>query len=51
MKSQANSLLNFPTHRPRRMRRDDWSRRLMQENQISANDLIYPAFIRSLKNV
>jgi porphobilinogen synthase len=45
MKSQANSLLNFPTHRPRRMRRDDWSRRLMQENQVSASDLIYPVFL------
>ena len=45
MKSQASSLLNFPEHRPRRMRRDDWSRRLMQENSVSANDLIYPAFL------
>jgi porphobilinogen synthase len=45
MKSQANSLLNFPAHRPRRMRRDDWSRRLMQENQLSASDLIYPVFM------
>lgn len=45
MKSQANSLLNFPDHRPRRMRRDDWSRRLMQENQVNANDLIYPVFL------
>ena len=45
MKSQANSLLNFPRHRPRRMRRDDWSRRLMQENSISVNDLIYPVFL------
>ena len=45
MKSPANSLLNFPGHRPRRMRRDDWSRRLMQENTISANDLIYPVFL------
>ena len=45
MKSQANSLLNFPRHRPRRMRRDDWSRRLMQENSLSANDLIYPVFL------
>ena len=45
MKSQANSLLNFPAHRPRRMRRDDWSRRLMQENSISTNDLIYPVFL------
>ena len=45
MKSPANSLLNFPGHRPRRMRRDDWSRRLMQENNVSANDLIYPVFL------
>ena len=45
MKSQASSLLNFPGHRPRRMRRDDWSRRLMQENSVSANDLIYPVFL------
>ena len=45
MKSQANSLLNFPAHRPRRMRRDDWSRRLMQENHLSASDLIYPVFL------
>ena len=45
MKSPANSLLNFPGHRPRRMRRDDWSRRLMQENQVSASDLIYPVFL------
>ncbi len=45
MKSPANPLLNFPEHRPRRMRRDDWSRRLMQENSVSANDLIYPVFL------
>lgn len=45
MKSKANSLLNFPAHRPRRMRRDDWSRRLMQENHINTGDLIYPAFL------
>ena len=45
MKSHANSLLHFPAHRPRRMRRDDWSRRLMQENSVSANDLISPVFL------
>ncbi|MEQ8288869.1 MAG: porphobilinogen synthase [Gammaproteobacteria bacterium] len=31
--------------RPRRMRRDDFSRRLMRENKLSADDLIYPIFI------
>ena len=45
MKSPTNSLLHFPAHRPRRMRRDDWSRRLMQENHLSTSDLIYPVFL------
>lgn len=31
--------------RPRRMRRDDFSRRLMRENQLTADDLIYPVFV------
>jgi porphobilinogen synthase len=45
MKSPTNSLLHFPAHRPRRMRRDNWSRRLMQENYLSTSDLIYPVFL------
>jgi len=32
-------------HRPRRMRKDDFSRRLMRENQLHVNDLIYPCFV------
>ena len=35
----------FPGTRPRRMRRDDFSRRLMRENVLTANDLIYPVFV------
>ena len=35
----------FPETRLRRMRADDFSRRLMRENQITVNDLIYPMFI------
>ncbi|HID82753.1 MAG TPA: porphobilinogen synthase [Chromatiales bacterium] len=35
----------YPYTRPRRMRRDEFSRRLMRENRITANDLIYPVFI------
>ncbi|HSI95319.1 MAG: porphobilinogen synthase [Methylophilaceae bacterium] len=35
----------FPTTRPRRMRRDEFSRRLMRENVLTANDLIYPVFV------
>ena len=34
----------------RRMRRDDFSRRLMRENQLSASDLIYPVFILEGEN-
>ena len=35
----------FPFTRMRRMRRDDFSRRLMRENLLSADDLIYPVFV------
>lgn len=38
-------LRQFPASRPRRMRRDDFSRRLMREHRLSADDLIYPVFI------
>ena len=44
-KSSINTLLSFPIHRPRRMRRDEWSRRLMQESSLTSNDLIYPVFL------
>jgi len=40
----------FPVRRMRRMRKHDFSRRLMAENQISASDLIYPMFILMGKN-
>ncbi len=36
---------SFPGTRMRRMRRDDFSRRLMRENTLSADDLIYPVFV------
>src|SRR4051812_6135492 len=35
----------FPRVRMRRMRRDDFSRRLMRENVLTTNDLIYPVFV------
>ena len=35
----------YPAYRPRRMRRDDWSRRLIQENHLQIDDLIYPVFL------
>ncbi|MBL8446283.1 MAG: porphobilinogen synthase [Zoogloeaceae bacterium] len=36
---------NFPAVRMRRMRRDDFSRRLMRESALTAADLIYPVFV------
>jgi porphobilinogen synthase len=35
----------YPTRRPRRMRHDDFSRRLMRENLLSPDDLIFPVFV------
>ncbi len=36
---------NFPGTRMRRMRRDDFSRRLMRENVLTPDDFIYPVFV------
>jgi len=38
----ANQMIST---RPRRMRRDEFSRRLMRENVLTTNDLIYPVFV------
>ncbi|OZI21016.1 delta-aminolevulinic acid dehydratase [Bordetella genomosp. 9] len=35
----------FPASRPRRLRRDDFTRRLVRENVLTPNDLIYPVFV------
>jgi len=35
----------FSATRPRRMRRSEFSRRLMRENHVSTDDLIYPMFV------
>ena len=35
----------YPHARPRRMRRHEFSRKLMRESQLSASDLIYPVFV------
>ncbi len=35
----------FPDRRLRRMRRDEFSRRLVREHRLSADDLIYPVFV------
>lgn len=41
---------HFPHHRPRRMRKDDFSRRLMRETTLSASDLIWPVFVLEGEN-
>jgi porphobilinogen synthase len=35
----------FPATRPRRMRKDEFSRRLMREHVVTVDDLIYPVFV------
>ncbi|MFC0676521.1 porphobilinogen synthase [Lysobacter korlensis] len=40
--------MSYPYTRPRRMRRDEFSRRLMRETVLTANDLIYPVFVHEL---
>jgi len=37
--------IKFPATRMRRMRRNDFSRRLMRENNLTVDDLIYPVFV------
>ncbi|WP_313645496.1 porphobilinogen synthase [Stenotrophomonas sp.] len=38
-----------PHYRPRRMRHDEFSRRLMRENTLTSNDLIWPVFVHELQ--
>ena len=40
----------FPYTRLRRVRNSDWVRRLISENNLSANDLVMPIFIIEGKN-
>jgi len=42
--------INFPQTRMRRMRYHDFSRRLMRENRLSVDDLIYPMFVTEGSN-
>jgi porphobilinogen synthase len=39
----------FPERRPRRMRRDVFTRRLMREHRVDASDLILPVFVQDGK--
>jgi len=42
---------SYPSVRLRRNRKAEWSRRLVRENNLSTNDLIWPIFIREGKNI
>ena len=42
---------SYPNVRLRRNRKTDWCRRLVSENNLSPNDLIWPIFIREGKNI
>ena len=44
-------LADYPANRPRRLRHDDFSRRLVREHSLSVNDLIYPVFVTEGKKV
>lgn len=46
----SESSRQFLAIRPRRMRRDTFSRRLMQEHVLTTNDLIYPVFVLEGEN-
>ena len=41
---------SYPSTRLRRNRKTEWSRRLVSENKLSANDLIWPIFLTDGKN-
>ncbi|MEI6267326.1 MAG: porphobilinogen synthase [Methylococcaceae bacterium] len=45
MDKMAYNNINFPHTRMRRMRYHDFSRRLMRENNLTVDDLIYPVFV------
>lgn len=41
-----NPAAPFPASRPRRLRRDAFTRNLVRENALTAHDLIYPVFVQ-----
>ena len=41
----------FPAGRPRRLRRDAFTRNLVRENALTAHDLIYPVFVTEGRNL
>ena len=50
MNNNNNIFGQYPARRMRRMRKDEYTRRLMAENQLTVNDLIYPVFVLEGEN-
>jgi len=40
----------FPQNRPRRLRRDAFTRNLVREHRVTPHDLIYPVFVHEGQN-
>jgi len=49
-RNNAIGLGSFPSTRMRRTRRENWSRRLVSENALSVDDLIWPLFVLEGEN-
>jgi porphobilinogen synthase len=47
----AEFLQSFPSLRMRRLRRDEFSRRLVAEHRVTSDDLIYPVFVLDGKGI
>lgn len=45
MPSRTNTFAPFPAGRPRRLRRDTFTRELICEHRLTSHDLIYPVFV------
>ena len=45
-----NPVAPFPANRPRRLRRDEFTRNLVREHRVTAHDLIYPVFVLDGQN-
>jgi porphobilinogen synthase len=45
-----NPVAPFPANRPRRLRRDEFTRNLVREHRVTPHDLIYPVFVLDGQN-
>lgn len=50
MTLHASNFAPFPMGRPRRLRRDSFTRNLVREHALTAHDLIYPVFVTDGRN-